>query len=129
MQFRIYVRALITNTREQFLLMQKQSDQKIAAGKWLLPGGAVEFGETPPATLKRELKEETNLIVEDHFLLGTETIILGEIHWLGLYYRVSGDVSIVKNLEPEKHAKLEWCTKDFARSNLSTDAASFLDSR
>ena len=75
----------------QVLLMQKQSNQTIAAGKWLLPGGAVDFGETPSETLKRELKEEINLSMENSHLLGLETLIIGETHWVGLYYRVTGD--------------------------------------
>ena len=59
MEFRLYVRALIWDEEGKILLVQKQSNQAIAPGRWILPGGAVEFGEKPVAALKRELKEET----------------------------------------------------------------------
>jgi len=127
MQFKLYVRALITNGQGNVLLAQKQPDQKIAAGKWLLPGGTVEFGETPIDALKRELKEETNFSVKDQKLLGTETMIVGGVHWLGLYYRAFGDTESVKNLEPDKHAKIEWCPRDFAKANLSPEAGSLIE--
>ena len=38
---------------------------------WDLPGGKMEFGETPEQTVLREVKEETDLTVSDIKLLGT----------------------------------------------------------
>lgn len=34
-----------------------------AEGRWTLPGGGVEFGEHPEATVVREVDEETGLVV------------------------------------------------------------------
>jgi len=121
MQFKIYVRALIKNSDNQVLLIQKQPNQKIAAGKWILPSGTVDFGEDPVDALSRELKEEINFTLENAVLMETETIILGDVHWLGLYYKVHGSVDTILNLEPEKHAHVDWVSLDFAKNHLNPE--------
>jgi 8-oxo-dGTP diphosphatase len=47
--------------RSQVLLTRLSSRDR-DAGKWTLPGGGMEFGETPHETLVREFYEETGLI-------------------------------------------------------------------
>ncbi|RLG92300.1 MAG: hypothetical protein DRO36_01835 [Candidatus Hecatellales archaeon] len=46
------------------------------SGRWALPGGMVEYGETVEETAKREVKEETNVDVEVEKLLGVYNLIL-----------------------------------------------------
>lgn len=51
---------LVLDTKNRLLLM-KRSDN----GKWGLPGGAMELGESTEATARRELFEETGLKVNE----------------------------------------------------------------
>lgn len=39
-------------------------------GKLIVPGGYVEYGETPQEAVKREYLEETNIIVEPKNIIG-----------------------------------------------------------
>lgn len=117
--FRIYVRALITNSQGQVLLVQKNNQQKIGPGRWLFPGGAVEFNELPEEALSRELHEEVNFKMTTHQLLTTETRIIGETHWLGLLFTAGGDISTVLNKEPQKHQNLGWFSKNELPHGLS----------
>lgn len=53
--------ALILNEKDEIFLMQSPKWD----GQWLVPGGHVEKGETIEECLKREVKEEVSLKVED----------------------------------------------------------------
>ena len=56
--YRLSIKALILNeAKDKFLIMQEQK------GIWELPGGALEYGESPQADLRREIQEEMGLEV------------------------------------------------------------------
>lgn len=60
------IKAVITN--ESRLLTLKQSRQR--GYYWDLPGGKLEYGESPEGTLKREVQEETGLSIKIINLIG-----------------------------------------------------------
>lgn len=78
----------------QILLTQKKLGPY--QGLWGLPGGSIEFGETPEETLKRELLEESSLVIRRIEFLNIATATgkyskNGEpygFHQVGLIYRV-----------------------------------------
>jgi 8-oxo-dGTP diphosphatase len=55
--YRVSIKALITNEHGDFLLC-KEDD-----GKWELPGGGIDHGETAEQCLHREIYEEMGLTV------------------------------------------------------------------
>lgn len=102
--FKIFTRALILNEKNEVLLLQKNFNQKYWAWNFLLPGWTVEFSEEIEETLKREIKEEVNLEIENLKILGTKTMIIWEEHWFWVYYFVNvKNIFEFKNIEPEKH--------------------------
>jgi 8-oxo-dGTP pyrophosphatase MutT (NUDIX family) len=64
-QIRPGVSAVIFDDDGRVLLQQRTDN-----GRWGLPGGAVEFGESVLEALHREVREETGLTVEVGHLIG-----------------------------------------------------------
>jgi len=61
------VDAVIVKDREIVLIRRRK---KPFQGQYALPGGFVEFGETVEAALRREVLEETGLVVQIESLVG-----------------------------------------------------------
>lgn len=52
------------------LVAQRMPSDRVAPGEWEFPGGKVEAGEHPRASLVREIKEELGLVIEVGELVG-----------------------------------------------------------
>ncbi|TDC77314.1 NUDIX domain-containing protein [Streptomyces hainanensis] len=98
---------------ERVVLLQRGPKAKFAPGHWDLPVGKSDPGEPVTVTAVRELREETNLVVDPadlrlahvvHGAHGVEssngfvTVIFTTHRWSGT----------LRNLEPEKHSRAEW---------------------
>jgi 8-oxo-dGTP diphosphatase len=70
------------------VLLTKRSVEP-RAGWWCLPGGFIEWGESPEDGAKRELAEETGIVADSLHLTGVYDSITGETrHVLLVAYRV-----------------------------------------
>jgi len=68
------VGALILNQEGKVFLMSSPKWK----GKYIIPGGHIEVGETIEQALKREIKEETNLNIFDIQFISFQEFIFGE---------------------------------------------------
>ena len=67
-RFHITVKGIVV-FKQKVLLTKRVRPSSDGLGYWELPGGGLEYGETPNEALKRELKEETGYISDDLFLV------------------------------------------------------------
>lgn len=67
---------------EDVLVMHRNKEPNL--GLWIAPGGKIEAGESPHETARREMLEETGLVVDDLRLRGfcTEVSPLPQWNWM-----------------------------------------------
>lgn len=94
--------------RDGRLLAARRTTPPEAAGRWELPGGKVEVGETPEAALVREVDEELGCrIVVESWLVGEQPI--------GPRHTLRAAVCRLESGEPEAgadHDLLRWLAPD-----------------
>ena len=103
------------------LLMVQRANEP-GKGLWSLPGGRVEHGEFLADALKREMREETGLVVEVGELAGILEVPGDELHYVILDYhavltgdsnaRAGDDVGDVRWVPLKEVAHME-CTPRF----------------
>ena len=83
---------------EQILLIKKLGGPY--SGKLDLPGGTIEWGETPKETLIRELNEEVGINVKEYELFDANSVTFEWVHkeelerghHLGIFYKINRKV-------------------------------------
>jgi 8-oxo-dGTP diphosphatase len=68
--FGLAVRVLLTDEDGKILIIKRSTDSKTNPGKWELPGGKVDQGESFDQALIREVYEETNLKIALNRVIG-----------------------------------------------------------
>lgn len=85
--FQIVVRVMIRNSSGEVLLVKRCRDSKVEPGKFVVPGGKVEFGEDSFRAAVREIKEELGIEVVPEFEFYKEDwTSVSDKHCIVLYF-------------------------------------------
>ena len=119
------VSAYMLIVEDERILMCRLSSQADEPGGWTIPGGGLEFGETPEAGAVREVREETGFDAEITELVGVNSRLVGAMHWVRIFYRgkVTGGA-----LTPEAVGSTDlpaWLTRSDAAEKPLVELAEF----
>lgn len=93
----------------QLLLGRRAANRDWLADVWDVFGGHIEEGETAQQALSRELREELDIVPTRTQRL--ETLAGDEPEpWRLCLYAVTAWSGVLRNLQPEEHAQLRWCS-------------------
>lgn len=106
----VAVRGLVLHNKK-ILLVQRAANEVSAPNVWEFPGGKIEFGETLPQALQREIQEETGLLVEIQKLLFADTFISSSNREIVVltYLCTCSNHNVTLSFE---HQNFHWATKE-----------------
>ncbi|WP_420318276.1 NUDIX domain-containing protein [Ekhidna sp.] len=124
-QFEEKVRVRVCGILEEDnqILLLKHDKIGPAGYLWSPPGGGVEFGESHEEALKKEFKEETNLVVEIVKFLFTNEFISEKHHAIELFFlvkRISGDLMLGNDPELGPEQQILSDARFFSYDELKT---------
>lgn len=110
--FRMAVKAFIRNEKGEILILKEADEYSDGtnSGKWQIPGGRIEPGESYDKALKREIKEETDLEIEieSPFTVGEwRPKIRGQKFQIVAVFFISNKTSGKVSLS-EEHSDYKW---------------------
>jgi 8-oxo-dGTP diphosphatase len=106
---RVGIGVIIINTEKKILIGKRANSH---APYYSIPGGHIELGETLEDTAIREVKEETNLIIESPEVIAVtndlETYEKEGKHYISIILLSKTFQGILRNMEPQKCEGWQW---------------------
>jgi len=113
------VRLIVTDGSGRVLILRRALDST-DGGKWCLPGGKIDYGDTVEHAAIRELQEETSLCATNlRFLFYQDSLppAPGRMHCINLYLECSVEGEVALN---EESVEAAWVSREeVARFHLS----------
>jgi 8-oxo-dGTP diphosphatase len=107
----LMVTALIEN-KGKYLVLKRSGKNFTNKGRWQFPEGKVKFGEDLLKALKREVEEETNLVVINAKLIGIHSNILKEARGVFRLFRTVFKCKVVGKIKLSRdHEEYAWVNK------------------
>ena len=113
--------AAYIEVNDKFLIAQRANGK--FRGLWEFPGGKVESGESDEKAIEREIKEELDIIIKAHELIGSTRYPMGDKELLLKLYRCSlpegyQDIRLNAHIEAKFIAQneinnYEFCPADY----------------
>ncbi|HCJ15277.1 NUDIX hydrolase [Sharpea azabuensis] len=98
------------------LIMKRVRPSTDGLGYWELPGGGLEYGETPHEALKRELREETGLKIKIIKPIYTFTAIREDYQTVGIGFLAIPEDDHVHI--SEEHTDYKWVNEEELKATL-----------
>lgn len=107
----------IENDKNEILMLHRiKKENDIHDGKWVAPGGKIEYNETPLAAVKREVFEETGIMIENPIFRGILTFPeqknnspFGDLWYVFVYYcKIFDKIKTIESIE----GNLSWIKKE-----------------
>jgi len=121
---RTVVAAVIERGDRRLLIGQRRKEDSSPL-KWEFPGGKVDPGEAIDVALRREVQEETSLIVHPKSVAGVTECDMPNMHLVTIYFYTTlaaGPVNLI-----EEHDDFVWVLpSETQRLNLNSQAEDFM---
>lgn len=130
-QVRVGIGVIVKNG-DKILLGHRAVNRKDTGGifepdTWTLPGGKQEFAETVFEGAIREVKEETNLDIEDLEILGVSDDIQPNKHYVTIQVIANKFFGTLKAMEPTKEDDWKWFDLDNLPDNIYSPSKKMID--
>jgi 8-oxo-dGTP diphosphatase len=105
------VRLIVPDAAGRVLILRRAPDST-DGGKWCLPGGKIDYGDTVEQAAIRELEEETSLrATKLRFLFYQDSLppAPGRMHCINLYLECSVEGQVVLN---EESVEAAWVSRE-----------------
>jgi 8-oxo-dGTP diphosphatase len=107
------VKALLFNKDGSFLALRRAPSDQYMPGAWDLPGGKIEFGETPSEAVARETMEESGINAQVVGALDFWVKFpVPDVQYIGIVFVCVADQAEV--ILSEEHDEVAWVSQETA---------------